>query len=260
MQNSSATRQRLQSRVLVDSQKARNEGYAIRVGKQAAKYEIAREAREKWPPIILFNLRASCFDQLAVFDARGTCGFARSAIQAPIDVRDERVAKREMALVDKYHVTNSAARRIGFQAPEFVRRTIIQAQAAVNAARVVVIRRLISAGKATHGRGICNFLCTGVRFSHRIRFHLRSGPGSIHFADQKRFSHVSLARNPAVQVPKHLPRVLSRPGRTPALPEYCFPAEHGLGKPLWTRRQLRPPKLQFLLPQKKQRTEYRMHA
>jgi len=102
----------------------------------------------------LLDLRASRLHQLAVLNAGRTCGLAGAAIQASIDVRDERVAKRETPLIDKDHLTNSAARRIGFLAPELICRTIIQAQSAMNAPRVIVIRRLIGARKAARRRGI----------------------------------------------------------------------------------------------------------
>ena len=129
----------LQSRALVDSQSARDHRDAARIRQQPAEHKIPREAREKWPPVILLDLGASGFDQLAVLDAGGTCGLARAAIQALIDVLHERFAEREPPLIDQHHLTDSAARRIGFEAPEFIRRAMIQTQAAMNAPRIVVV-------------------------------------------------------------------------------------------------------------------------
>ncbi len=119
-----------------------------RVGEQAAEHKIARHAGEKWPPVILLDLRARRFHQLAVFDARGAGRLARAAIEALIDMLYEGIAERQAALVHQHDLADSSARRIGFEAPEFVRGAMIQTQAAVNAVRVVVIRGNVRAGKS----------------------------------------------------------------------------------------------------------------
>src|SRR6266550_6930837 len=82
MKNSSRPRQRLHSRALVNSQNARDDGDPVRVGKQAAENKVPREPREKRPPVILLDLGACGFHQLAVLDARRTCGLARAAIRS----------------------------------------------------------------------------------------------------------------------------------------------------------------------------------
>ena len=121
------------------------------IGKQAAKNKIARDARKKRPPVILLDLRASRFDQLAVFDAGRTRGFARAAIQALVNVLDEGFAEREPALIHQHHLADAPARRIGFEAPEFIGRAMIQAQAAMDAPRVVFVRGFVRAGKSAAG-------------------------------------------------------------------------------------------------------------
>src|SRR6202140_5951681 len=98
--------------MLIKVEKARQEGDAVRVGEEAAEHEIARQAREKWPLIILLDLRARCFHQLAVPDARGACRFACTAIQALIDVFHEGIAERQSALIYKHDLANSPAGRI----------------------------------------------------------------------------------------------------------------------------------------------------
>ncbi len=138
-ENSGCARERLQSRALVKVEDARDDRDAARIGQQAAKHKIPRKARKKWPPVILLDLRARRFDQFAVLDAGRARGLARAAIQALVDVLHEGFAEREPALIHQHHLADSAARRIGFEAPEFVRRALIQTQAAMNAARIVVV-------------------------------------------------------------------------------------------------------------------------
>ena len=118
------------------------------IRQQVAKHEVARQSREKWPPVVLLDLRARCFHQLAVFDARGARRLARAAIQALIDMLYEGVAERQAALVHQHDLADSPARRIGFEAPELVGRAMIQTQAAVHTVRVVVIRGDVRAGKS----------------------------------------------------------------------------------------------------------------
>src|SRR6266478_8772257 len=153
MKNSSCPCKRLHSRALVNSQNARDDGDPVRVGKQAAEHKVPCKPREKWPPVILLDLGACGFHQLAVLDARRTCRLARAAIQALIDMFDEGFAEREPPLVDQHHLTDSPAGRISFQPPEFICRTIIQTQPAMNAARVIVVGRSIGAGKSAYVPG-----------------------------------------------------------------------------------------------------------
>ena len=157
------------------------------IGKQAAKNKIPRQSREKWPLVILFDLRARRLHQLAVLDARGARRLARAAIQALIDMLDEGVAERQTALVHQHDLADSPARRIGFEAPEFVGRAVIQAQAAMNAVRVVVIRWNVRAGKsaARFWAGSLLHDCGLFRSWHHIPPAKR--PGARTFCGSKEF-------------------------------------------------------------------------
>ena len=68
------------------AQRARNNCNAPRIGQQAAEYQVPRNAREERTPVMLLDLRARGFDQLAVLDAGGAGGLAGTAIEALIDV------------------------------------------------------------------------------------------------------------------------------------------------------------------------------
>ena len=96
---------------------------------------------------MLLDLRARHFDQLAVFDARRARRLARAAVEAAVDVRDEPLAQLQPPLVHQLHLANAPARRIGFLAPQAIRRAMIQAKPAVNAARIVRVFGLVRAGE-----------------------------------------------------------------------------------------------------------------
>ena len=123
-------------------------GDSFRVGQQAAIDEIAQNARSERPFVLLFYLRAREFENFAVLDARRAHGFAVAAIQAAIDVGDESIADFKAALIDQGHLAYASARRIGFASPQAIGRAIIRTQATMDAARVIVILRLIGGGKA----------------------------------------------------------------------------------------------------------------
>src|ERR1700758_550348 len=99
--------------------------------------EAAGKARRKWTAIILFDLRAGPFHQLAVLHARRASGLARAAVEASVDMPDKRLAQRQPPFVHKHHLTDAPARRIRFQAPQSVRGALVEAQAAVNAMQII---------------------------------------------------------------------------------------------------------------------------
>src|SRR5262249_23545088 len=73
-------------------------------------------------------------DDGAVLYARWARGLARAAIQAGVDVLAEiAVIGAHLALVDLSDLVNPPARRIGLVAQAAIRRTVIQAQSAVDA-------------------------------------------------------------------------------------------------------------------------------
>ena len=101
---------------------------------------------------------------------------------------DEGFAQRQPALIHQHDLADSSARRIGFEAPEFVRRAVIQAQAAMNAARVVVVGGNVRAGKSAArfraARLVRRLLLGSVIASDSAR---ETSRGSGHFADRKTF-------------------------------------------------------------------------
>ena len=241
-QNSGRADERLQSGALVKVKK-RAPVRAMRLGirEQAAKNEIARHAREKWPLVVLLDLRARRFHQLAVFHAGGARRLARAAIQALIDVLDEGIAQRQSALVDQNNLANSSARRIGFQAPQFVGGAMIQAQAAVNAVRVVFVRGNVRAGKSAL-RFERQFLRRWLRwFGHGFRFRPRNVPAPGHFADRTNVSRGASIQNPGAAGPTRLPELfLIPPDTIPAWPRLAFRAGRRHGTlPRWLSGQSR---------------------
>ena len=211
-QNSRRARQRLQAGALIKVEQARQDGDAARVRQQARETQNRAPAREKnGRSIILLDLRARGFHQLAVFDARGARRLAGAAIQALIDMLHEGIAERQAALIHQHDLANSPAGRIGFEAPEFVCRAMIQAQAAVNAVRVVVIRGDVRAGKSAlrfwagslfHGCGL---------IGHGLRSRPRNVPEPGHFAGRKNVSRGASTQNPDAAGPTRSPRTFLFP-------------------------------------------------
>jgi hypothetical protein len=102
-------------------------------------------------------------DEFPVLDAGGACGFAGAAVEAFVDVVDERVGDQrlalrgdgaialnfvvefargvalDLALGDMDHLVDAAAGGIGFKIPEAVGGAGFEAKAAVDAAGVVFV-------------------------------------------------------------------------------------------------------------------------
>src|SRR6202035_213216 len=102
MENAGRTHERLQSRPLIHVEQAGDECDPARIGKQLAKNNIPRDTREKWTPVILFDLGARGFHHLAVFDARRARGFTSAAIQALVDMLYEGISERQAALIHEH--------------------------------------------------------------------------------------------------------------------------------------------------------------
>ena len=139
------------------SHQARCPRNALRMRQQGAEEQPPPGTLEPRPAIVLLDAGAGRFDQPTVFDAGRTSCFARAAIQAAVDVLHEAFAERQLSLIDQQHLPDASARRIRFPTPEAIRGTVIQAEAAVNATRVVLPLRPFVARAAS--------LCAG-RFGH----------------------------------------------------------------------------------------------
>ena len=106
----------LQAGALIETQQAADEGEARGVGKQLAKAEPAQEAGDERAAVVLLNLRAGGFDELAVLDAGGAGGLAGAAVEAEVNVADEALAELQAAFVDQNHLVDAAARRVHLDA------------------------------------------------------------------------------------------------------------------------------------------------
>ena len=133
--------ERLQAGALVEAKQSGGEGDTVGVGKQALKNDVARESREERALVLVFNARAGVFDEFAVFHAGGAGGFAGAAIEAFINVADETFGERQFAVAHQNHLADAAAGRIAFEMPEAIGRTVVQAQAAMDAARKILVNR-----------------------------------------------------------------------------------------------------------------------
>ena len=152
-QDSAVARERFEAGALGESGEAREACDATRIRKQTAINVIANGARAAGTFVIPGDLGASEFDEFAVFDAGGARGFAGAAVEAAINVRDKSFAEFEAAQVDEGHLTDSAARRIGFIVPEAIGGAGVEAEAAMNAARIVGVVGLVARGEAAESFG-----------------------------------------------------------------------------------------------------------
>jgi len=140
-QNAAGAGERLQAGALVEAEQSGSEGDAVGVGKQALKDDVTCESREERALVFGFNARAGVFDEFAVFHAGGAGGFASAAIEAFINVADETFGERQFAVAYQNHLANATAGRIAFKMPEAIGRTVVQAQAAMDAARKILVNR-----------------------------------------------------------------------------------------------------------------------
>ena len=142
-----AARDGLHAGTLVEAEDSRRVLDEMRSGKKIAKKEVARYVSEPGAFVTALDASARMLDQLSVLDAGGAGGFAGAAVEAFVNVIHESVADlrfrlllaAELALENVEHLLDAAARRIRFEVPEAIRGTSVQAQPAVDAARVVLI-------------------------------------------------------------------------------------------------------------------------
>jgi hypothetical protein len=85
---------------------------------------------------VLLDLSARAFHDMSVLNPGWTSSLAGETAKTPIDVCYERFVDRKASIIDLQDLVNSATRRIGFKSEHPVRRTMVQAQAAVDANRV----------------------------------------------------------------------------------------------------------------------------
>src|SRR5580692_8040360 len=101
--------------------------------------EIARDAAEERALIVALDEGAGVLDELAVLDAGGAGGFAGAAVETFVDVIDEGVGDGLLFRLDVDHLVDAAAGGIGFEIPEAVGGTGVEAEAAMDAAGIVLV-------------------------------------------------------------------------------------------------------------------------
>src|SRR5215469_7654051 len=152
-QNTRVARESFEAGALGESHEASKTRDAAGIRKQAAIHTIANGARATRTLEIASDLRAGEFNELAVFDAGWAGSFAGAAVEAAVDVSDERFAEFEAALIDESHLADAAAGRVGFVVPEAICGAGVQAEAAVNAAGVVGVVGFVAGGEAAERFG-----------------------------------------------------------------------------------------------------------
>ena len=138
---------------MIEAQNARGVDDAMRFGEKVPENEIARGAGEPRAGIVAFDVRAGVLDEFSIFDAGGAGGFASAAVEAFVDVLDERIGDGLLVQLDLDHVVDAATGRVGFEVPKAVGGTGIEAQAAVDAAGVVLVNGNLARDSGSwHGR------------------------------------------------------------------------------------------------------------
>src|SRR3974377_1328485 len=99
---------------------------------------LAQSFAQPRPPIVLRNLRACPFQQTAVGHARRTRRLAVQATEAAINVRDKRITQGQPPFVHLYDLVDAATWRVHLCPERAIRRTLVEAQPAMHAARVQV--------------------------------------------------------------------------------------------------------------------------
>ncbi len=181
------------------------------------RYTKLRASARTTAAILLLDLRARQLDQFSVFDARGAGRLARAAIEAAIDVRDERVAQFQAALIHEQHLPHAPARRIRFLAPQPVGGAVIEAEPAVNAARIIFVARMF--GGAEPAESFLEFLLRigngcGRRGGHDFTILPRSVPEKGFVADRKAILFLPSAENLRAGGPRFAAKTSTREGTT----------------------------------------------
>jgi hypothetical protein len=141
LQDADTARDGLQAGTLIETQNTRGVDDAMRFGEKVPENEIARGASEPGTGIIALDARTGVLDEFSIFDAGGAGGFAGAAVEAFVDVVDEGIGDRLLVQLDLDHLVNAAARRIGFEVPQAISGAGVEAEAAVDAAGVVLVDR-----------------------------------------------------------------------------------------------------------------------
>ena len=112
------------------------------IGQQVAIEELACEAPAQRPAKLLLDACPRLLDQLAVFHAGRADRFTGPAVQAPVNVPHEARIRMAATVFDLKHLLDAAAGRIGLLPPESIGGAVVQTEAAVHAAGIVLPGKL----------------------------------------------------------------------------------------------------------------------
>lgn len=143
-EDSSSAGEALEAGALVEANEPGREGNALGMREEPAIGEMTREAGEQRPAVVLLDLAAGVFDELAVLDARGAGGLAGAAVEALVDVPDIPLTGQNPELFHVKHLADPATGGVGFEAPEAVGGAVVQAEAAVDTAGEILVGWLVT--------------------------------------------------------------------------------------------------------------------
>ena len=136
---------------MIETQNACGVDDAVWIGEQVPENEVARDASAPGAGIVALDGRAGVFDEFSIFDRGRSGGFAGAAIETFVYGVDEGIRDGLLVQFDMNHLMEAAAWRIGFEVPEAVGGTGVEAEAAANAAGVVLVD---GAGDGRRGHGV----------------------------------------------------------------------------------------------------------
>ncbi len=119
-QDADAAGDGLQPRTLIEAQNARGVDDAMGFGEKVPENEIARDAGEPGAGIVALDARAGVLDEFFIFDAGGAGGFASAAVEAFVDVLDERIGDGLLVQLDLDHLVDAPTGRVGFEVPKAI--------------------------------------------------------------------------------------------------------------------------------------------
>ncbi len=109
-QDADTARDGLQAGALIEAKNARGVDDAMRIGEQVPENEIARDAGEPGAGIVALDAGAGVLDEFSIFDAGRAGGFAGAAVEAFVDVVDERIGDGLLVQLDVDHLMDAATR------------------------------------------------------------------------------------------------------------------------------------------------------
>jgi hypothetical protein len=174
----------LQAGLLIKPDETGESGNAIGVREQFPECEVAGDASEERALVVALDESACVLDKFAVLDGGGAGGFAGAAVEAFVDVLDERFGDlragrrtysrgrrghgdglrlsvfgadgSEIGLRNVDHLVNAAARRVSLQVPKAIGGAGVETDAAVDAAGEVCVLGILAGdrGGGSHLRSV----------------------------------------------------------------------------------------------------------